>query len=127
MSRRSALTLLPFAAALLLAAAPTPRAAAGPRARAHVATQGEQDCETCHRTTTPAAFAEWERSPHGLALVKCNACHGSTGKDFRARPAASASACGGCHSAQADSVARRAVSDCFACHAPHSLSAHPHR
>jgi hypothetical protein len=57
--------------------------------------------------------------------VTCVVCHGSTGKDFRAKPASTG--CGGCHAAQAASVSRRAVADCFACHAPHTLSAHPHR
>jgi hypothetical protein len=109
-------------AALLLAALPS---SAGARVRGHVPTQGEQDCAACHRTRTPEAFSDWERSPHGLALVKCVVCHGSTGKDFRARPAAAG--CGSCHAAQEASVARRSVTDCFACHAPHSLSAHPHR
>jgi hypothetical protein len=122
MSRRSAVVLC---SALLAVVAPSAATAAGPRARAHVSTEGDEDCASCHRTQTPAAFAAWEGSPHGLALVKCVVCHGSTGKDFRAKPAAAG--CGACHAAQAASVARRAVSDCFACHAPHSLSAHPHR
>jgi hypothetical protein len=130
MTHRS--TVAPLAvAALLLAAAPPSRAAAPPsrgasaRTKAHVDTRGEQDCAACHRTETPAAFADWERSPHGVALVKCVVCHGSTGRDFRPKPAATG--CGSCHAAQAESVARRAVADCFACHAPHTLSAHPHR
>ncbi len=111
-------------AALALATA-LPALAAAPRPRAHPDPKGAPDCATCHRTETPEVFAEWEGSPHGVALVKCVVCHGSTGKDFRARPAATG--CGACHAAQATSVARRAVSDCFACHAPHTLSAHPHR
>ncbi len=123
MSRRSTVVLC--AALLLVAAPPSLAAGAGTRARKHVDTAGEQDCASCHRTETPAAFAAWEGSPHGLALVKCVVCHGSTGKDFRARPAAAG--CGACHAAEAASVARRPVSDCFACHEPHSLSAHPHR
>jgi hypothetical protein len=123
MNRRSAVVLWTVAA-LLVAAAP-PSHAAAPRSRGHISTEGEQDCAACHRTETPAAFADWERSPHGLALVKCVVCHGSTGKDFRARPAAIG--CGSCHAAQAASLTKRAVRDCFACHAPHTLSAHPHR
>jgi hypothetical protein len=109
------------AALALTAALP---ALAAPRARAHVDPKGEQECAACHRTGTPEAFAAWESSPHGLALVKCVVCHGSTGKDFRARPAADG--CGGCHSGAVESLAGRSVKDCFACHAPHSLSAHPH-
>lgn len=116
---------LPALAALALAAALPSLAAAAPRARAHVDVQGEQECATCHRTGTPEAFGAWEASPHGVALVKCVVCHGSTGQDFRARPAATA--CVGCHAAQVESVSHRAVKDCFACHAPHALSPSPHR
>lgn len=122
--RRSAVVLRAVTA-LLVAAALPPLAGAAARGRSHPSTGGEQDCAACHRAGTPAAYAEWEGSPHGVALVKCVVCHGSTGKDFRARPAASG--CDACHAAQAASVATRAASDCFACHAPHSLSAHPHR
>lgn len=124
MSRGSTVVLV-VAAALVVSVALPSRGIAGTRTRGHVATGGEQDCAACHRTETPAVFDEWERSPHGLSLVKCVVCHGSTGKDFKPRPAATG--CGSCHAAQAESVARRAVADCFACHAPHSLSAHPHR
>lgn len=108
----------------LLAALP---ALAGPvKGRVtHRDVKGEQECATCHREETPAAFKAWEDSPHGLSLVKCLVCHGSTGKDFKARP--DASTCRGCHAAQVESLAKRAVKDCFACHAPHSLSPNPHR
>ena len=125
MSRWSAVALRALAPLLLAAAAP---ALAAPKAgRAHPDVAGEQDCAACHRDATPAAFTAWDASPHGVALVKCFVCHGSTGKDFRARPAAAAATCGACHAAQVESVARRAVKDCFACHAPHALSADPHR
>jgi hypothetical protein len=123
MARFAALILA--AALLALAAALPALAGAAPRARAHQEVTGEQDCATCHRTGTPEVFTAWDRSPHGLALVKCLVCHGSTGKDFRARP--DTSGCQACHATQVASVARRAVKDCFACHAPHSLAANPHR
>ena len=108
----------------LLAAPALPRAAAKARA-AHPAVGAEQDCAACHRDGTPAAFRAWEQSPHGVALVKCVVCHGSTGKDFRARPAATF--CQGCHAAQVASLASHGTRDCFACHAPHALTANPHR
>jgi predicted CXXCH cytochrome family protein len=70
--------------------------------------------------------AAWEASRHGVALVKCLVCHGSTGKDFVRRP--SPERCRGCHGAAVDSAAALARKglDCFACHEPHSLSASPH-
>ena len=121
MSRRPAVASL--AAIALALALPSP-ARPAPR-RAHPDVKGEQECATCHRAGTPDAFAAWEGSPHGIALVKCVVCHGSTGKDFRARPAASG--CVSCHPAEVASLKPRAVKDCFACHAPHALSTNPHR
>ncbi len=125
MTRWSAVALRTLAPLLLAAAAPALAAPKAAAARAHPAVAGDQECAACHRTVRPAAFAAWEASPHGLALVKCVVCHGSTGKDFRARPAATS--CGACHAAEVESVAEHPVKDCYACHAAHSLSAHPHR
>jgi hypothetical protein len=110
--------------AVLLAGA-LPAAARPARPRAHVEVRGEQECATCHRKATPEVFSAWEASQHGLALVKCVVCHGSTGKDFRARP--DARGCRGCHAAEVEALAKREGKDCFACHAPHSLSVNPHR
>ena len=107
-------------AALSLAA---PALAAAPKR--HLDTKGEPECATCHRADTEKVFAAWETSPHGLALVKCVACHGSPGADFKARPAATA--CRSCHPAEAEALARKPVKDCFACHDPHTLTANPHR
>jgi hypothetical protein len=124
------------ASAALVAAAPAPGGAspgkgtpppAGRAARAHPDTGGDQDCAGCHEQATPAAWKAWDAGPHGLALVKCQVCHGSTGKDFALRPAPER--CRGCHAAELDSVAslvRRGVG-CFDCHAPHTLAASPHR
>ncbi len=110
---------------LLLSAHP---ALAGPAAKGRVShpdIKGEQECASCHRTNTPEAFKAWEDSPHGLSLVKCMVCHGSTGADFKRKPGVDG--CRGCHAVQVESLAKRAVKDCFACHAPHSLSPNPHR
>ncbi len=109
-------------ALLAFSLAPAALAAAPKR---HLDTKGEPECATCHRTALPAAFVAWEASPHGVALVKCVVCHGSTGADFRAAP--DASGCRGCHAAQVAALAKRPVKDCFACHDPHALSANPHR
>jgi len=112
-------------AVLALALALPALALAAPRARTHGDVKGEQECATCHRSDTPEVFAAWEGSPHGLSLVKCVACHGSTGKDFRAAP--DASGCRGCHPAQVEKLSKRAPKDCFACHDPHALAPNPHR
>jgi hypothetical protein len=121
-----AAALRTLAALALLVALPA-LAGPAPRGRAHPDVSGapERECAVCHGTTTPAIAAAWERSPHGVALVRCFVCHGSTGADFRARP--DTSACRSCHAAQVASLAARRVKDCFACHAPHALSPNPHR
>ena len=109
------------------AGAKAPRKAAA-RASArivHPDVGGEQECAACHETGTPEVFQAWHGSRHGMSLVKCVVCHGSTGKDFARR--APAERCRGCHGDQVDSLARTGVKDCFACHAPHTLAANPHR
>ncbi len=94
--------------------------------RLHPDTGGDQDCASCHAQASPGVVKAWEDSRHGVALVKCLVCHGSTGKDFVRKPGAER--CRGCHGAEVDSI--RALSakgvGCFTCHAPHSLSARPH-
>ena len=118
MSRRLALI------AMLLPALP---ALGAERHPAQPAESGEA-CEACHARETPEVVRQWEASAHGLALVKCFVCHGSTGKDFRAR--GTAASCDGCHSAQAAVVApakgtrpQPLAARCFSCHAPHTLAA----
>jgi hypothetical protein len=82
-------------------------------------------CETCHVEATPEVVKAWEGSPHGLLLVKCFVCHGSTGKDFARAPAAQR--CRGCHAAELASVTpakgKKAGPSCFACHDGHALTA----
>jgi hypothetical protein len=129
MPLRPASALRLVTALLLLAALPA-LARAAPRGRPHrdVSAAQEQDCATCHRTATPAVTTAWEASPHGVSLVKCLVCHGSTGRDFRARPASDG--CRACHASQVETLAHRAPrapKDCFACHSPHALSPNPHR
>jgi formate-dependent nitrite reductase cytochrome c552 subunit len=111
--RRWTLTL----AALL--ASPAAAAAAG-----HPVVDAPADpdaCLSCHGEATPAIVKEWEDGEHGLMLVKCFVCHGSTGKDFMRR--AAAGRCAACHPDAAASVTppKGKAQDCFACHAPHGL------
>ncbi len=119
---RIAAVLLALPLALPAAAAP----AAGKGAPRHpdvAAVQAVEDCHECHRRKTPAVVTEWEAGPHGVGMVKCLVCHGSTGLDFTraGRP----DGCAGCHAAEVASVtpARGKPTACFSCHAPHALAA----
>jgi hypothetical protein len=125
---RVPLLVVPFAL-LLIAAAPAKKgkpAGAHPDVGPDIAPDA---CETCHAEATPAVHREWRDGPHGLNLVLCFVCHGSTGKDF-VRVAAPAR-CEGCHPAEVASVvpakgkgaAKAGARGCFECHAPHALSA----
>jgi hypothetical protein len=109
--------LLPLA--VLLAAATASESRPHPAVR-----DGTATCVSCHATRTPAIVAEWESGRHGLLLVQCFVCHGSTGKDFTAHPAGGRR-CEGCHADQVSSVAapKGKAQSCFACHAPHTLAA----
>ena len=83
---------------------------------------GLDTCAGCHAEVTPRLAAQWRDSRHGVDLVECFVCHGSTGSDFRARP--QASGCRGCHPAEVSSVTRDgATRSCFECHPPHALRA----
>jgi hypothetical protein len=107
--------------ALLLAASPALAAGKHPGGAAPA---GDPDaCLSCHSEKTPEVVKQWEGGSHGLLLVKCFVCHGSTGKDFTARPTA-VEPCRGCHPSEVASVtpAKGKPQGCFACHAPHALS-----
>ena len=115
--------------AVLFALLPLPSAAApAPAAARHpdvAAERAVQDCHECHRRSTPAVVAQWEGSPHGIAMVKCLVCHRSTGQDFTRAP--TPDRCAGCHAAEVASVTRGRgpPTRCFSCHAPHTLTAPP--
>ncbi|BDG08454.1 cytochrome c3 family protein [Anaeromyxobacter paludicola] len=120
MRTRSAFAVL-LAAALVGPALPGASAAAAPPARhPEVAVGGAETCASCHAEVTPAAARAWRESRHGLDQVKCFACHGSTGADFRRHP--EPARCQACHAREVDSVTQAgATRDCFACHPSHAL------
>ena len=71
---------------------------------------------------TPEIVAQWSRGRHGLALVECFVCHGSTGADFRPRP--ETAGCRACHPREVTSVTRGDTTKrCFECHTAHALRA----
>ncbi|HYG68318.1 MAG TPA: hypothetical protein VD838_11680, partial [Anaeromyxobacteraceae bacterium] len=109
----SALVVLTAACATTRGPSGTTRATAShPDVGAAAATEA---CATCHEGATPAIANAWAASAHGMNLVRCFVCHGSTGADFTASPATDR--CSGCHAQQAERVAARPESaSCFACH-----------
>jgi len=107
------------AAALACAGSRGERHAAAPSAHPEVDT-GIETCASCHAQATPEVARAHSQGRHGLALVECVVCHGSTGADFRARPGVAS--CGSCHPSEAASVARAGPASCFSCHPPHSLA-----
>jgi hypothetical protein len=111
-----------FAAPLAADAQGTARGKGG--ARSHPPVGDAASCEECHAQATPRPFAEWRNGTHGINLVKCFVCHGSTGADFRRKPATDR--CVGCHADQVASMRSAAMKgkDCFTCHSPHALDPH---
>ena len=120
---------LPLLAVVLLAvpaaaaAQGTSRGKGGGRA-AHPKVSGVASCEECHAEATPGPFREWKEGTHGINLVKCLVCHGSTGADFTRKPVANR--CLGCHADQVASMSGAPMKgkDCFTCHTAHSLNPH---
>lgn len=94
--------------------------AAAPSRHPEVAMRGAETCASCHAEVTPEVTRTWQASIHGVDQVKCFACHGSTGADFRRHPAPAR--CQACHAREVQSVTRGAtVRDCFDCHPSHAL------
>jgi hypothetical protein len=101
---------------------PAQRGAAAPKTSHPEVDTGLGTCAGCHAQATSAVTAQWSGSRHGMALVECFICHGSTGQDFRAHP--EPTGCQGCHPVQVSSVTRDGrTQGCFQCHPPHALRA----
>jgi hypothetical protein len=121
----TALALVLLSGALIVASCAGPRRSerAGAAGKGHPQVDtGLSTCAGCHAQATPTVAAEWRGGRHGMALVECLVCHGSTGADFKARP--EAADCRGCHPAQVASLeGGKAAHSCFGCHPAHSLRA----
>jgi len=105
-----------FVIMLLMIALPSIVAAKAPKG--HMKTDN-QECSECHA----AAATAWLNGPHGLMTVKCVICHGSTEKNFTAKPGLNR--CNGCHGEIVEQVKRMPTAGpktCFPCHDNHSLS-----
>ncbi len=71
-------------------------------------------CESCHRTLSPALVMEWERSKHGQYGVGCVDCHGAAKSDVDAwthhgvevAALVTPTDCGKCHEAEVEQFSR---------------------
>jgi hypothetical protein len=83
---------------------------------------GKQNCQDCHKKETPAQYAKWLGSRHGINNVICGVCHGDA-TNFRARP--DRNVCIGCHSQQVNNMPADAlVTNCSFCHKSHWFTVH---
>lgn len=78
-----------------------------------------QTCVSCHESDKQ--YAEWEKSAHGLILVKCEVCHGDESA-FRKKPADYI--CRECHPNEFEN--KPIGVRCISCHAPHTFKVKGH-
>ncbi|TYB81854.1 MAG: multiheme C-type cytochrome [Kosmotoga sp.] len=86
----------------------------------HPVDMGNQDCVECHKEFTPEIYNEWEKSKHGLIMVKCQVCHGSQ-ENFVVVPPNET--CRGCHAEEYPHNPRPEKS-CSSCHLEHTFTYH---
>jgi len=69
---------------------------------------------------TPELYSEWEESIHGIAMVKCQVCHGDENNFVVNVPNET---CRGCHSNEFN---KNPKSDrvCSSCHTEHKFAYH---
>jgi len=102
------------------ASSPKPEHATARERHPAVSAPAEETCLSCHARTTPQVAKAWQEGRHGLTLVLCFVCHGTTGADFRLRP--EPGLCAGCHARNVQSAMDAGGrTDCFACHPAHAL------
>lgn len=85
----------------------------------HAKTALDQDCSECHGAQAQA----WQNGKHGLMNVSCAVCHGSTEKNFVAKP--DMERCAGCHGEIVREVQKRLppkARSCYLCHDPHAVT-----
>ncbi len=94
-------------------------AAAIAKDKMHTKTSANQECYECHGSQ----MQTWQDGKHGLMGVKCVVCHGSTDKNFAAKP--DIYKCRGCHSEKVADVEKKMLpkmKTCFICHDAHSVA-----
>lgn len=92
--------------------------------KGHIKTPEDQECSECHGTQRQV----WQDSKHGLMNVKCVVCHGTTDKNFVAKP--DIYRCRGCHGEQVADVEKKLplkIRNCFLCHDHHAVTLRFHK
>lgn len=85
----------------------------------HIKTAENQECAECHKSQAEA----WQKGKHEVMGVKCIVCHGSTEKNFIAKP--DMYRCRGCHGEKVSEVEKNLppkLRNCFLCHDRHSVT-----
>lgn len=91
--------------------------------KGHIKTPETQECSECHKSQAEA----WQNGKHGVLDVKCVVCHGSTDKNFHAKP--DINRCRGCHWEKVADVEKKLYPKerkCTLCHTLHSLKSKFH-
>jgi len=99
-------------------------AAAIAKGKMHIKTPADQECYECHGSQMQI----WQDGKHGLMNVKCVVCHGSTDKNFAAKP--DIYKCRGCHGEKVADVEKSPLlkqKTCFVCHTAHSVESKFHK
>jgi len=89
----------------------------------HIKTSEDQECFDCHTAETDL----WNSGKHGLMSVKCVVCHGSTDKNFHAKP--DINRCRACHWEKVADVEKKLYPKerkCTLCHTLHSVKSKFH-
>lgn len=89
----------------------------------HIKVPEYQECSECHTSEKEL----WDTGKHGLMNVKCVVCHGSTDKNFHAKP--DIKRCSGCHAEKVADVEKKLLPKerkCTLCHTLHSVKSKFH-
>ena len=87
--------------------------------KGHIKTPETQECAECHKSQAEA----WQNGKHEVMGVKCIVCHGSTEKNFVAKP--DIYKCRACHGEKVRDVEKKLhpkLKNCFLCHDAHSVT-----
>jgi len=83
----------------------------------HPVPMGNNECSSCHEGSKQ--FEQWQKSSHGLILVKCQVCHGEESTFMKTPPD---TVCRTCHADYAATMPKGKT--CVTCHPAHTFNVH---